>query len=161
MNQHTTGHGFSKEEGLEIQAEQLAEWKLKLNKECYKALELWLKEKNKNLTRHSTLHQVMRGVDMDNFIKNWKPEFSTKAYVKIGNLATNHLGSYGARRMVALIKNRFDERCKYHWSLKKAVRECIKNQEDLDDFLTIFHQLEKKGRLLHHVTGCTEKYSDK
>lgn len=63
---------------VDIQAEQLEEWKLKLNAECFEALLGWVKECNRQLTLGSRyfnpIDEVTRGSDFDQFIVNWKPK---------------------------------------------------------------------------------------
>ena len=63
---------FTVQDGLEVQQEQLQEWKLKLNAECFGALEAFLLEANKNLTKDNTGGDVIRGIALDEFILNWR-----------------------------------------------------------------------------------------
>ena len=59
------------ERAIEIQLQQLEEWRSKLNEECY----FDLKEKA-NLSNQlvTSPYGVFRGSDMSNFIANWKPK---------------------------------------------------------------------------------------
>lgn len=63
---------FTVENGLQYQAQDLAEWKTKLNEKCYAALEVECKRKNMEGC-HIDGYSIFRGQDMNSFIKNWKP----------------------------------------------------------------------------------------
>lgn len=54
---------------INIQTEQLANWKLKLNDNCYNALEAWAVTSNEGKTEWNS---ILRGSNLDNFIANWK-----------------------------------------------------------------------------------------
>ena len=62
---------FTIEDGLKVQREHLAEWKTKLNAECYSDLEKFIESKNCLNINNCCGHDVYRGNDIDTFIKNW------------------------------------------------------------------------------------------
>jgi hypothetical protein len=59
---------FTVEDGIEIQAEQLAGWKLILIPEVYEALEEYTLRNNH---KAQSGRDVCRGVDLDNYIGNY------------------------------------------------------------------------------------------
>lgn len=61
---------FTLSDSLQIQTENLANWKLKLNTECYNALELVALASNKDVTDP---YEIKRGQPLDTFVANWKP----------------------------------------------------------------------------------------
>lgn len=61
---------FTLSDSLQVQADQLANWKLKLNTECYNGLELVALASNANVTDP---HEIKRGCALDTFVANWKP----------------------------------------------------------------------------------------
>lgn len=60
---------MTREEGIEIQKAQLADWKLKLKESVYKKLEQYVDIEN-SLLYNDNGYVVKRGVDLDMFIKN-------------------------------------------------------------------------------------------
>jgi hypothetical protein len=70
---------FTVEDGLAIQAKQLAEWKTKLIPECYQALEDACKQQNNHpLERPVDGYMIMRGTQLDAIVSNWKPNKNSK-----------------------------------------------------------------------------------
>ena len=67
---------FTFEAAFDIQKSQLQIWANKLNKECYLALEHWVKTENKK--GYSNPYLVLRGIDLNNFVANYKPSIATK-----------------------------------------------------------------------------------
>lgn len=63
---------FTQEQGLEVQAEQLATWKTKLIPACYLDLRTWAMKQNAELLPHHTGHHVARGSSLDEFVLNWQ-----------------------------------------------------------------------------------------
>lgn len=61
---------FTLADALKVQSEQLADWKLKLNDECYNALELVALASNKDIAEP---FDIKRGSALDTFVANWKP----------------------------------------------------------------------------------------
>ena len=59
---------FTFQKAINIQDQQLAEWKKKLVPELWDALWEWAKETNDQVTDPN---QVRRGTDLDCYIKNW------------------------------------------------------------------------------------------
>lgn len=59
---------FSVEEGIEVQTEQLKEWKSVLIPEVYEALEEYAKRKN-HLAQSG--FDICRGTDLSSYIKNY------------------------------------------------------------------------------------------
>jgi len=59
---------FTVEDGIEIQAEQLAGWKLILIPEVYEALEEYALRNNH---KAQSGRDICRGVDLDNYIGNY------------------------------------------------------------------------------------------
>jgi hypothetical protein len=59
---------FSVEQGIEVQTNQLKDWKQLLKDEVYKALELYAKKDN-----HKAIdgYDIRRGVDLSNFVGNY------------------------------------------------------------------------------------------
>lgn len=68
---------LSKEQGLEIQRLQLADWKLRLNTACYEALVAQAQLRNELLEDDASGYDVWRGCNMDEFIMNWTPPTQT------------------------------------------------------------------------------------
>lgn len=66
---------FTYEDGLSIQAMDLAKWKKKLSAECYCDLEFRCKKANEYLTPSEKVDglKVFRGQDLTEFVLNWKP----------------------------------------------------------------------------------------
>jgi hypothetical protein len=56
------------EQGIQIQNEQLADWKKVLKEEVYRELALWTMEKN---LEANTGYDIRRGVELDNWIGNY------------------------------------------------------------------------------------------
>ena len=64
---------FTIEDGLKVQRENLAEWKTKLNAECYSDLKKFVDAENFNIDSCCDCgHGVCRGSEIDTFIKNWE-----------------------------------------------------------------------------------------
>lgn len=61
---------FTLEDALQVQKENLVDWKTKLNTECYNALELRILASNKGITDPFL---IKRGSDLSMFVANWKP----------------------------------------------------------------------------------------
>lgn len=61
---------FTMESALKIQGEQLAEWKTRLNRECYASLSKFLVLSNGVA---STPFEIPRGTDITDFLSSWKP----------------------------------------------------------------------------------------
>lgn len=69
-------HKFTMADAYNVQLCQLANWKTKLNDECYTALAMKCAEE---VTKRSEAgdndpYNVYRGSSMDNFVANWKPK---------------------------------------------------------------------------------------
>lgn len=60
--------GFSVEEGIKIQADNLADWKQLLRPEVYQALEMFAKKNNKKAQFGS---DITRGSALTNFVVNY------------------------------------------------------------------------------------------
>lgn len=66
---------FTIEDGLKVQREHLAEWKTKLNAECYSDLLKAATAENYKLSKTDGTvcgHMMFRGSEIDTFIKNWE-----------------------------------------------------------------------------------------
>ena len=62
------------EESLKIQADSLANWKTKLNPECYNDLYTYIIASNEGKTDP---YSIERGSDLNTFVMNWKPNIIT------------------------------------------------------------------------------------
>jgi len=67
-----TSTKFTYTDALAIQREHLAQWRLKLNAECYTDLIDHVAKVNKR-QGNTNPYDVFRGQDIDTFIANWKP----------------------------------------------------------------------------------------
>ena len=65
---------FSKEEGLEIQKEQILKWGPKLSEKIFAALAAEKDRRNSLLNENSSGYDVWRGTSIDEFIANWTPK---------------------------------------------------------------------------------------
>jgi hypothetical protein len=63
---------FTKEQGFDIQKQQLDRWKPKLSNALYSDLLAFVEEDNAKLPENATGYDVCRGTEFDNFIANWK-----------------------------------------------------------------------------------------
>ena len=64
---------FTVEEGLKVQAKDLARWKTRLNDECYAALAKRVDHENRR-RRHKSGYDVFRGNDLSEFVASWRPK---------------------------------------------------------------------------------------
>ena len=64
---------FTYQDGLKIQAQDLAEWKKKLSAECYDALRLHCQARNAHLLQADRRDgsKVFRGDNLTEFVLNW------------------------------------------------------------------------------------------
>lgn len=146
---------FTIEEGLEVQRKQLADWKLKLNGKCYKALEAYCKTNNEKLNpSFHNGHMVIRGGHLAAFIHSWQPEFGAREIeMKLGQLAQDHLGSCAHRKMVAIL-NTFYGGIKLESSLSIAIKNSkIKTPQDLEHFVSNFTSMRESGKLESYYHG--------
>lgn len=67
---------FTLADAFEVQREQLAEWRGKLNPACYDALEKHVQVRNAELNTRSDAspYDVYRGTDLQCFVSNWQPK---------------------------------------------------------------------------------------
>lgn len=74
---HHTPQPLSLKEGLDIQLEQLKQWKDRLSACCLFDLLIEANHRNTCLPPDATGYDVWRGTHITNFICNWKPNTLT------------------------------------------------------------------------------------
>lgn len=69
---------FTRQDGLDVQNEQLHDWKAKLDPACFSALVAAVLKENAKLTDKSTGYDVFRGTSLDGVVANWRPAAVTE-----------------------------------------------------------------------------------